>query len=161
MKKGIVAALMAGAMGLAVMVPHLFAGPLGPAWGGSPLGRELGVLEVFLDLKLTEAQQAGLRETIARYRPQREAMAATLRESGNKVAAVLQADTFSEEEARKAFRAASSVREERFVLGARMLQDLKALLTPDQRKLLQERRAERHERMRHLVEGWLEGTGTP
>ena len=72
-----------------------------------------------------------------------------------RVGAVLGAEQFNEENARKAFREASGVREDLFVLRARMLSEMKAVLTPQQVQMLQERKAERHETMRNF-QAWRE-----
>jgi Spy/CpxP family protein refolding chaperone len=52
----------------------------------------------------------------------------------------MQADPFDEDAARKAFRQVSALREDRFVLKAKMMGELKALLTAEQRELLKEKK---------------------
>jgi Spy/CpxP family protein refolding chaperone len=123
------------------------AGPFGPGHGGRGM-RAITGLKTFLDLKLTDAQQAEMRSIIQKYEGQMEGLRGEMREAGKNVRAVLRAPVFDEQEGRKAFQAASAVREDLFILKAKMLAEMKGVLTPEQLALVKERRAERFERFR-------------
>lgn len=105
----------------------------GHEMGAGPLG-----LKGFLDLKLTESQQAGLTKIIDKYHGEKKGMKARLWEAGEKLSGVLHADTVDEEGIRKAFREVSSIREEMAVLKAKMFAEIKTVLTPGQVKQLED-----------------------
>ncbi|MBN2539036.1 MAG: Spy/CpxP family protein refolding chaperone, partial [Deltaproteobacteria bacterium] len=62
---------------------------------------------------------------------------------------ILQADEFDEAKAREAFQKMSSIRENMFISKTKMMNEMKKILTPDQIKMLDERKAGRS--------GWLKG----
>jgi Spy/CpxP family protein refolding chaperone len=123
------------------------AGPFGPGHRGHGMSAFDG-LKALLELKLTDGQQTALMTVMNKYQDQMENLRGDMKEAGSGVRAVLQAPVFDEQEARKAFRAASAVREDQFVLRAKMFAEMKGLLTPEQLELLKERRAQRFERLR-------------
>ena len=51
------------------------------------------------------------------------------------------------------------MKEELFVLRAKMMAELRAVLNPEQIELLRERRAQRTEKMRNRLETWLQNRG--
>ena len=155
--KAIVTGLAAVSMVLAVALA-VQARPFGPGSRDGGPGAAIGGLKAVLELKLSEDQQAQLMNIIGKYEEQREGLRSRMMEARKNVAAVLKAETFSEEDARKASREASEVRENLFVLRAKMMSEMKAVLTPEQLKQLQEGKAQRHERMKHRFEAWAEGT---
>jgi Spy/CpxP family protein refolding chaperone len=110
---------------------------------------DLGGLRAFLELKLSDSQQGAMMNIINKYQNERQTLRNSIMETSKNLSVVLQAEQFNEEHARKAFREASAVREELFVLNAKMRAELKAVLTPEQRAFLKERKAQRMERMRH------------
>jgi Spy/CpxP family protein refolding chaperone len=124
------------------------AGPFGPGHRGHGMGAFMG-LKAFLDLKLTDVQQTALTNVMNKYQDQMENLRDDVREAGREIWVVLQAPIFDEQEARKAFRAASAVKEELFVVRAKMMAEMKGLLTSEQLELLKERRAQGLERLRH------------
>jgi len=93
---------------------------------------------------------------INKYQPEREGLRNRMMEARRNLRAVLRAEPFNEGGARKAFREASVMREEMFILRARMMTELRAVLTPEQKELIQERRAQRAERMKQRLETWFE-----
>jgi Spy/CpxP family protein refolding chaperone len=129
------------------------AGPFGPGHRGHGMEALMG-LKTFLDLKLTDAQQTALVNVINKYQDQMENFRGEMRGAWSDVRAVLEAPVYNEQEARNAFRAASAVREEQFLLRAKMFSEMKAVLTPEQLELLKERRAQGLERFR-------QGMGAP
>jgi Spy/CpxP family protein refolding chaperone len=130
--------------------------PFGPGSRDGGPGAAIGGLKAVLALKLSEDQQAQLMNIIGKYEEQREGLRSRMIEARKKLAAVLKAEAFSEEDARKTFREASEVRENLFVLRAKMMSEMKAVLTPEQLQQLQEEKAQRHERMKHRFEAWTE-----
>jgi len=146
-----VAVLIIGAVAFAAS-----AGPPGRGFGGRGMKGKLGGLQAFLDLNLAEAQQVQMREIIGKYENERERLRENVMEAGKNISTVLRSATFNEEEARKAFRKASAIREEIFVMRARMMAELKAVLTPEQQQNLKDRRTRRLERMKSRLETWSE-----
>ena len=127
--------------------------PFGPKRG---MKSGLVGLKGLLELKLSEAQQGEMMNIINKYQPEREGLRNRMMEARRNLRAVLRAEPFNEGGARKAFREASVMREEMFILRARMMTELRAVLTPEQKKLIQERRAQRAERMKQRLETWFE-----
>jgi len=116
--------------------------PFGPA-GNREHGGALAALQTFLSLKLTPAQQEQMRSIIAKYQDQGKDLRPKMQEARRSIWGVLNATPFNEENARNAFRNASAVREEMFILRGKMMAELKSELTPDQVSELKERRAQR------------------
>ena len=79
-------------------------------------------------------------------------------EARKKLAAVLKAEPFDEKDARNAFQEVSEVKEDLFVLRAKMMSEMKGVLSPEQLQRLQERKAQRHERIKQRFEAWTERT---
>ncbi|NIV92360.1 hypothetical protein GWN42_06035, partial [candidate division KSB1 bacterium] len=63
---------------------------------------------------------------------------------------------FDENEIRNAYRQAAPIKEELLVMGAKMMAEMKAVLTPEQLQLLEERKAERFEEMKNRFDRWFE-----
>ena len=97
-----------------------------------PVGKKLFGLRNFLELKLSDSQQAEMVNIITKYQDQRESLRSSMMEARNGLQAVLEAEQFNEEQARKAFQKASALREEMFVVRGKMMGELKAVLTPEQ-----------------------------
>jgi Spy/CpxP family protein refolding chaperone len=111
----------------------------------------LGGLRLLLQLKLSDAQQTEMMNILNKYQSEREALWHSMREARKGVAAVLRAEPFNEKEAREAFKKAANIKEDMFMLRAKMMTELKAVLTPEQVELLKERRAQRLERTRYSL----------
>jgi len=141
-KKRIVGA-MAGFL-VFMVAASVDAGP----FGFGRMGHAVGRLQFFMDLKLTEAQQAEMKNIINRYRAAGEPFRSNAMDARKNLRAILRSDPLDEEAARKAFRQGSALREERFVLRAKMMGELKALLTSEQRELLKEKKGLRLEKMK-------------
>ena len=127
--------------------------PFGPK-RGMKIGS--GGLKGFLELNLSEAQQGEMMNIINKYQPENEGLRNRMMEARRNLRAVLRAESFNEGEARKAFREASATREEMFVLRAKIMTELEAVLTPEQKELIKERRGQRAEKMKERLETWLE-----
>ena len=124
------------------------AGTFGPHMQKRGMGSGFGGLRVFLDLKLSDPQQETMTNIINKYQDLREGLRERLIETRQNLTGVLNAEPFNEETARKAFRKASTVREDMFVLRAKMMAEMKAVLTPEQLELFKERKPARFERMK-------------
>ena len=116
------------------------AGQFGPRMlkGGPGLG--LGGLRAFLDLNLSDSQQEIITNITNKYQGLRQSLRDRLIETKQNLDSVVKADPFDEAAVRTAFGEASVVRADMFVLRAQMMTEMKAVLTPEQLELLQERR---------------------
>ncbi len=112
----------------------------GPAFSNREPGRALGALQTFLALKLTDVQQEQMKSIMAKYQDQGKDLRTKMREARRNTWAVLNAIPFNEENARNAFQNESTIREEMFILKAKMMAELKSVLTLEQMKLLKERK---------------------
>lgn len=127
--------------------------PFGPKRG---MKSGLGGLKGFLELKLSGAQQEEMMNIINKYQSERDVLRYRMMESRRNLRAALRTEPFNEGEARKAFREASAMREDIFVLRAKMMSELKAVLTPEQKEFIKERRGQRAEKMKQRLESWTE-----
>ncbi|MDF1593234.1 MAG: Spy/CpxP family protein refolding chaperone [Desulfobacterales bacterium] len=117
------------------------AGPIGFGRPGAGMDPGLGRLQLFMELKLTEAQQAEMMNIINRYRVAGEPLRSNVTDARKNLRAIIQSDLFNEAAVRQAFRQVSALREDRFVLRAKMMGELNALLTPAQREVLKDKKA--------------------
>ena len=130
--------------------------PFGPNVKTRGMRSGLGGLRAFLELKLSDSQQAEMMNIVNKYRNERESLRNSIAETRKDLSTVLQAAQLNEEDARKAFRAASAIREEMFLLRAKMMAELKSVLTPEQLELWKERKTRRLEIVKHRLGAWLE-----
>jgi len=122
------------------------AGPFGYHSKKGGMESKLAGLRTLLELRLSDSQQVKMLSIINKYQGEKENLRNSMKEARKSLSAVLDTEPFNEENARKAFKKASAMREEMFVLKAKMMTELKAVLTPEQQKLLQERKCKRQER---------------
>jgi Spy/CpxP family protein refolding chaperone len=115
--------------------------PYGPGFSNGRPGGALDRLQSLLALKLTDAQQERMSSIIASYQDQRRNLWTQMRETRRNIREVLNATSFDEAKAREAYQSASVVREEMFISRAKMMAELKSVLTPEQLNQLKERRA--------------------
>jgi Spy/CpxP family protein refolding chaperone len=115
--------------------------PFGPGFSNGRHGGPLDRLQTMLALKLTDVQQERMSSIIASYQDQRKNLWTQMREARQNIREVLNATSFDETKARDAYRSASVIREEMFISRAKMMAELKSVLTPDQISQLKERRA--------------------
>ena len=113
----------------------------GGCWSGQgPAGTQFGLRGVMgLDLSDTQRDQAiKIRENhqINRIKAQGD-----LLKAHDALSKALQADTIDEKAVRDAYKKVSSLREDRIVARAKMANEMKAILTPEQIKVLDERAA--------------------
>jgi Spy/CpxP family protein refolding chaperone len=146
-------ALMTGVVAAAMIFAMAFvaqARPFGPGFSDRGMGAGVGGLKALLELKLSENQRAQLINIISKYGEQTEGFRNRAIEARKNLWRVMKAAEFNEENARKAFREESAVREDMFVLRAKMISEMKSLLNPEQLQLLQERKAQRYEKIKNF-----------
>lgn len=96
-----------------------------------------------MDLNLSDSQRDQAIQITEKYQISRvKAMGILIKERDN-LRAALKADEFNEETARQAFQKLSSIRENLFIERVKMMKEMKAILTPEQVKLWDERKAGR------------------
>ena len=105
-------------------------------------------LRAFLDLKLSDSQQESMTTIIDKYRNQKENLRNSMIEVRKNLMTAINDEPFHEMEARKAFRETSTIREDMFVLRAKMMVEMKEVLTSEQLELLKERKARRMKGMK-------------
>jgi Spy/CpxP family protein refolding chaperone len=115
--------------------------PFGRGLDDGKPDRALGQLQTLLALKLTDAQQEQLNNIISKYEDQGKNYRTEMRAARRNVWAALNTAPFDETNARAAYQSASAIREEMFILRAKMLAELKSVLTPEQLNQLKERKA--------------------
>ena len=123
----------------------------GPHMGGRfgahrmGMGREGGGLRDLADL--TNQQESKIRGIRSTYADQMKGLRAKLRDARENVRVLL--DSGDHE---GAFEARSGIHKEMFVLKGKMMSEIRTILTDEQRKTLEERRAQRRERMKERRE---------
>lgn len=110
-------------------------------------GMEPGFMgpRILMELDLTDSQKAKVKAIFTKYRDKTKDAMDSLREAGEKLEEVTQAEEFSEENIRQAFAQVSSVGEELVVLRAKIFAELKTVLDTEQIELLKERHTQRAE----------------
>jgi len=122
---------------------------------GSP-GKGPGLIgmKVFLELKLTPAQQEEMLNVVTRFESEGKALHDEARQARRKLASVIRAENFDEAALRQAHREVSSAREEMLVFRAGMMHELKGLLTPEQLEKLDRMKKERRGKWQDRVRAW-------
>jgi Spy/CpxP family protein refolding chaperone len=141
--------LMTGLIAASMVLTMAFvaqARPFGRGFSDRGIDAGVGRLKALLEIKLSDNQRTQLINIINKYDEQREGLRNRMIEARKNLWGVLKAPNFDEEKARNAFREVSAVREDLFVLRAKMMSEMKSLLTPEQLQLLQERKAQRYEK---------------
>ncbi|MFZ0448424.1 MAG: Spy/CpxP family protein refolding chaperone [Desulfatiglandaceae bacterium] len=144
---------------LTLMVVVLFAGAVPAIAGGfGGVGQRhwerpgFAGLKTFLKLDLTDAQRSQLLNIMDSYQAGRRNVAHNPFEARRNLFKAMHSEKFDEANLRKAFEQLSSIKEDAFVLRARMRSEMKAVLTPEQLSLLQKRHRGHFERAKHRVE---------
>lgn len=127
------------------------------------MGKGFLGLRMLMQLDLTDAQKAEVRTIINKYREQRKNMNLQLPEAKEQLRSAIHAKDFNEENVRQAHQKLSSIMEELVVLRAKIMAELKPVLTADQLKVLEEKRAEASEKMKErrqlrqtMMDVWLQ-----
>ena len=103
----------------------------GPGSGGPGL-------EAVMGLNLSDSQRDQALKVTEIYQIDRIKARGELIKDRNNLRTALQADKFNEQDVRKAYKKLSSMREDRLVARTKMMTEMKAILTPEQVKVLDE-----------------------
>ena len=130
------------------------------ARGGHGGGRPLKML---WELDLYQEQKTAIRELLPAYREEKDALREKMHAALETMHTLMTADALDEDGIRKAARAMAPLMEEKAVLRAHFLFDLKDVLTPEQVMQLQARREGAMERRHHnrrfhedMMDTWLQ-----
>jgi protein CpxP len=145
-----------GILALILVIPPVVQAGFGGKHRG--MGRGMMGMETLLELNLTDQQRAELKEIIAASRSEQEKYRERMREARKNMREVLRAEQFDETALREAFRKSSSVREDLFVLRMKMRDDMRKVLTDEQRAMLEEKRKQRREEIKARVRTRLQET---
>jgi len=113
----------------------------GPGSGGPGLAGLIG-------LNLSDSQRAQAIKIMETHQIDRVKARGDLIKDRDNLRKAIQADKVNEQSVRKAYKKLSSLREDRLIAQTKMMTEMKAILTPEQVKLLDERAAERSDRMK-------------
>lgn len=129
------------------------------------MGPGPGPLRALMELDLSDAQKTQIAERMAASEAERETARQTHEEVRDILASVFEAEVFNEENVRTTFRQASALMEEVIVIRVRIGNQIRAVLTDEQRQLMDEQREKGMEGMkRHagfyetLLNTWLQTT---
>lgn len=117
-----------------------FGGPgseacIGPGYGGGP-----GLGSVF-GLNLSDSQRDQVLKIVENHQIDMIKARGELIKGREALREALQGDTFNEDKVRQAYKKMSSLREDRLVARSQAMNEIKAVLTPEQIKQLDERKA--------------------
>ena len=102
--------------------------------GGGLMG-----LKTLVELDLSDDQKSKIMEIIEKYQDQRQSTKNSFFDARKTLADALHAEEFNENAIRDAHRQVSAIKEEMLVSRAKMMTELKTVLTPEQIELLKER----------------------
>ena len=112
---------------------------------------------------LSKEQKTKVAEILSKYKGEMDQHRDAFATAAEKVADAVHADTFDEAQIRQAFKDASAIREEMTVLRARIMSEIRPLLTADQLKKLKEHHDLRKQKMKErrdakedMFDEWLE-----
>jgi Spy/CpxP family protein refolding chaperone len=122
---------------------------------GGPEGVPLG-LQFYLELKISDSQQAQMTKIINKYRDEEKPLKNKIIQARENLMSVMHAEPFDEKAARKTFRNASTLEETVFILRAKMMNELNAVLTSKQKEMLKKRREQKIEQKKQHFDPWHE-----
>jgi Spy/CpxP family protein refolding chaperone len=115
-----------------------------------------------MQLDLTDAQKARVRDMLPAYRAEKDARQEALQAKQQRMRALMEAEPFDENEVRQAFREIAPLMEDMAVLRGQFMHDIKSILTPEQiaaikdKHLNRDNRRGEHRRMqRSMLDTWL------
>lgn len=130
-------------------------------FGKHGMGGGMG-LKALMHLDLSETQKAEVAEVFTKYQEDRENVRASVMTARENLFTAVHADEFNEADVRQASKAVAAAMEEGAVLKAKIIAEVKPILTPEQIALLKERRAKKTEKMKEhkaskhsMLENWL------
>ena len=126
-----------------------------PGMKGGPEGGPFG-LKYILEFKLSDSQQSKMTRIINKYQDEEKRLKNNIMEARKNLMSVMHTEPFDEAAARKAFRNASTLEENAFILRAKMMGELNSELTFKQKEMLKKRREQKFERIKQHFEPWLE-----
>ena len=115
------------------------------------MGPGIRALKTIVQLNLSDSQKSQILSIIDKYENERDSLKRRLREEREEFNRIQKAETFNEIEVRDALRRTAPIKEELQVMRLRMMAELKTVLTPEQRQLFKELRAQR--------KGWMRARG--
>jgi Spy/CpxP family protein refolding chaperone len=134
-----------------------------PGMGGPGAHFCQGMLRALLDLDLTDAQKHEAALILSKYRDEGRERRAALRTAMEELRGTSEADPFDEDAIRAAFKGVAGAGEEMAVHGAKLVAELKGILTPEQKESFEEMRAGRHEKRKgrmgdrtSFLDEWIE-----
>lgn len=127
-------------------------GGMGGPWMDCMGGTRMGAMRMLHDLDLTDEQQTAVRKIVASYRKKGKDLGESAMELRPKMKRLTETGEFDEAAVRNAFQERSKTHEDMFVLRAKMMNEISAVLTEEQREALAEKRAGMAERMRKRFE---------
>lgn len=134
-----------------------------PGMGGPGAHFGQGLLRAMLNLDLTDVQKHEAALILSRYRDEGKARRQALRSAMEVLRETTEAEPFNEEAIRGAFKGVAGAGEEMAVHGAKLVAELKGILTPEQKASLEEQRTARHgkregrmENTISLLDEWIE-----
>lgn len=149
MKRMLIAAVtVALIFGTAYAMP----GPGMHGMGGPGAHFGEGLLRALIKLDLTDAQKHEAALILSKYRDEGKERRDALRQAMEELRATAEADPQDEQAIRAAFKGVAAAGEEMAVHGAKVIAELKGVLTPEQQATLEELKATRHEKRRHRRE---------
>jgi len=114
--------------------------------GGPGAGFGEGVLKLLVKLDLTDSQKHEAALILAKYRDEGKEKGDALRKAMEALRAASEASVFDEDAVRTAFEGVAAEGEEMAVHGAKLVAELRGILTPEQKAMLEERKAHRQEK---------------
>jgi Spy/CpxP family protein refolding chaperone len=139
------------ALALALVVASALAvnaGHLGQRPRSHSIGLGLKGLKTFLELKLSDSQQAEMLSIIAKHQDKRENALRVFRKARKALQTRIQNAECNEVAVRKAIQEVHAMREDLIVLKGKIMAELKGVLTPEQNAVLEQRRAQKNEKMK-------------
>lgn len=124
--------------------------------GSGHMGAGFFGLKTLIALNLSDEQKAGILSILAKHENDQQSAMNGLRDAGKSLRTALQASPFDEGKIRQAYAQVAALRGEQLVMRARMMSELKAVLTPQQLQLLQDLKAQRLAKMKARVSSWLQ-----
>ena len=105
-------------------------------------------LKTFLELKLSDAQQAEMLRIIEKHQDNKKNILREIRKGKQALRTLMQSAEFNEVAVRKAIQEVHAMKENLIVLKTKIMAQLKGVLTPAQNALLEQRRVQRNQRMK-------------
>ena len=121
-------------------------------------GPGLPGLRMVMDLDLSDTQRDEIRTIVKKYRAEGKEIREDLASAKENMAAVMFADPLDEAAVRSQFQSIVPQMEDLAVLGARIISEVKTVLTPDQIEMMKEMWAERTEKQRRFRKCQQEST---